>query len=81
MLYGFKCSVLIVCPLLYGLDDDIPPLEDLSEEITKRFNIKQKTKTSFLEVDSDYEIQKRREKQMKDLIVTQVIIMLRNHEK
>ena len=76
MSYGFKCSVLIVRLILYGLDDEIPPLEDLSEEITKKFNIKQKTKTSFLEVDSDYEIQKRREKQMKDLIVTKVIIML-----
>ena len=74
--YGFECSVLIVCLLLYGLDDEIPPLEDLSEEITRKFNIKQKTKASFLEVDSDCEIQKRREKQMKDLIVTKVTIVL-----
>ena len=65
-----------MCLLLYGLDDEIPPLEDLSEEITRKFTIKQKTKASFLEVDSDYEIQKRREKQMKDLIVTKVTIVL-----
>ena len=64
------------CLLFYGLDDEIPPLEDLSEEITRKFIIKQKAKTSFLEVDSDYEIQKRREKQVKDLIVTKVIIVL-----
>ena len=66
----------MACLLLYGLDDEIPPLEDLSEEITRKFTIKQKTKASFLEVDSDYEIQKRREKQMKDLIVTKVTIVL-----